>query len=256
MAKRWSCRARKQAADTPGIRLKPDSTAFYVRARNRMDMNVDAGEQVGLSCPSCSPDLETVHEVLTTGGGQATVKCGECGHVHKEALESEDTVEVDVVVSQEDESFTGTTEFPADETVYEGDEFIVETPETIAQVRVTSIEVGPEERETRAEPEDIETVWTRAVDNVAVDVTVHPKEGMDEGSRSLTVHVPGDFEFTVGESVSFGDEEFAIEGVHVRENAESEYKFPKLGEAGDTVFAKDVKRVYGEDESSAAWSAW
>ena len=30
-------------------------------------------ERVAVACPSCSPDLDTVHEVLTTGGGHATV---------------------------------------------------------------------------------------------------------------------------------------------------------------------------------------
>ncbi|MFC3478174.1 HVO_0476 family zinc finger protein [Halobacterium litoreum] len=219
-------------------------------------MSVTAGEHVPVECPSCSPDLETVHEVLTTGGGQATIECTDCGHVHKEAFEDETTVQREVVVSQDGDSFTGKREFDPEETVYEGDEFIVETEETIAQVRVTSIEVGPEDRTTRADAEDIETLWTRAVDNVSVDVTVHPKEGDDEHSRSLTIHVPGDEEFVVGDSVEFGDEEFSVTGIHVRESAVDSYKFPKLGEEGDSVFAKDVKRVYGEDESSRAWSAW
>ncbi|WP_336035184.1 HVO_0476 family zinc finger protein [Halobacterium yunchengense] len=219
-------------------------------------MSENVGESTPLECPSCSPDLETVHEVLTTGGGQATVQCTDCGHVHKEALDDEAGVAVDVVVSQDDESFTGTVEFDPGETVYEGDEFVVETEETIAVARVTSIETGPEERTTRADAEDVETVWTRAVGNVSVDVTVHPQDGAREDSRGLTVHVPGDYEFTVGASESFGDEEFEVTGVHVRENAVDDYKFPKLGEDGDTVFAKDVKRVYGEDESSTAWSAW
>lgn len=219
-------------------------------------MSENVGERVPFECPSCSPDLETVHEVLTTGGGNATAKCTECGHVHKEPLEDEETETVDVVVSQDGESFTGTAEFDPGETVYEGDEFIVETEETIAVVRVTSIETGPEERTTRADPADADTVWTRAVGNVSVDVTVHPKEGDEEGSRSLTVHVPGDYEFAVGETAEFGEEEFTVTGIHVRENAVEDYKFPKLGDDGDTVFAKDVKRVYGDDESSAAWSAW
>ncbi|MFB6072029.1 MAG: HVO_0476 family zinc finger protein [Halobacterium sp.] len=219
-------------------------------------MSVTAGEHVPVECPSCSPDLETVHEVLTTGGGQATVECTECGHVHKESFEDESTVEREVVVSQDGESFTGRTEFDPKETVYEGDEFIVETEETIAQVRVTSIEVGAEERTTRADAADVETVWTRAVDNVSVDVTVHPREGGEDASRSLEIHVPGDEEFVVGETVEFGDEEFEVTGVHVRESAVDSYKFPKLGEDGDTVLAKDVKRVYGEDQSSRAWSAW
>ena len=43
-------------------------------------------ERAAVACPSCSPDLETVHEVLTTGGGRATVRCTECGHTHKRQL--------------------------------------------------------------------------------------------------------------------------------------------------------------------------
>jgi uncharacterized Zn finger protein len=219
-------------------------------------MSENVGESVPFECPSCSPDLETVHEVLTTGGGNATVKCTDCGHVHKEPLAEEATVERDVVVSQDGDSFTGSADFDPEETIYEGDEFVVETEETIAQVRVTSIETGPEERTTRADAADVDTVWTRAVGNVSVDVTVHPKDGDEDGSRSLTVHVPGDYEFEVGEQEAFGDDEFEVTGIHVRENAIEDYKFPKLGDDGDVVFAKDVKRVYGDDESSQAWSAW
>lgn len=219
-------------------------------------MSETVGEHVPFECPSCSTDLETVHEVLATGGGSATVECTECGHVHKEPLEGDDSVDVDVVVSQDGDSFTASAAFDPDETVYEGDEFIVETEETIAVVRVTSIETGSEERTTRADADDVETVWTRAVGNVSVDVTVHPQDGDEDGSRSLTVHVPGDYEFGVGGSETFGDEEFTVTGIHVRENAVEDYKFPKLGEDGDVVFAKDVKRVYGDDESSTAWSAW
>jgi len=36
-------------------------------------MSENAGEHVPFECPSCSTDLETVHEVLTTGG--ATPPC-------------------------------------------------------------------------------------------------------------------------------------------------------------------------------------
>lgn len=187
--------------------------------------------------------------------GHATVECGACGHVHKDPIKTEDTEAVDVVVSQDGESFTGQTSFDPEETVYEGDEFIVETAETIAQVRVTSIEVGPEDRTTRADVEDIETVWTRAVDNVSVDVTVHPKEWQRRGQPESEPTCPVTSSSS-GETATFGDEEFTVEGIHVRESATGEYKFPKLGNAGDTVFAKDVKRVYGADESSAAWSAW
>jgi uncharacterized Zn finger protein len=211
-------------------------------------------ERVAVACPACSPDAETAHEVLKPGG-QATVRCTECGHVHKTEIRREREVTLDVVVSQGGESYATTVDAPADETISEGDEFIVETPEAIQQVRVTSLDLGGEKRVDAATAEDAGTVWTRVVDNVSVNVTVHPSDGRRDESRSLTLHVPGDYEFTVGETESFGDEEFVIEGVHVRGDAPS-YRFDKLDHDGDTVFAKDAKRVYGRDETTSAWSAW
>ena len=213
-------------------------------------------DRVGLACPSCSPDLETVHEVLSTGGGRATVRCTECEHVHKTSIESDRTVERDVIVSQDGESLTATVEVPVDERVRVGEEFIVETDEAILQVRITDLEVGSEQRTTSAMGEDLETFWTRAVDNVTVDITLHPRDGDRDETRSITVHVPGDEEFVVGDTVTLADEEFTVTNIHVREPAHERYKFPKLGEPGDAVEAKDVKRVYGYDESSDAWSAW
>ena len=95
-------------------------------------------ERVAVTCPSCSPDVETVHEVLKPGG-QTTVRCTECGHVHKTRIEAENTVEKDVVVSQDGESFSTIVEVPASESVTVGEEFIAETDEAIFVVRVTSL---------------------------------------------------------------------------------------------------------------------
>jgi predicted Zn finger-like uncharacterized protein len=214
----------------------------------------DEGDRVALACPSCSADEPTVHEVLRAGG-QVTVRCTECGHVHKERYDPPREIPVDVVVSQAGESLTTTVEAPAEETVAVGEEFVVDTPEAIMQVRITSIELDGETRTEEARIEDVATLWTRAVDNVRVNVTVHPSDERADDSRSIAVSVPGDHEFTVGETVSFADEEFEITGVQVREDA-PEYRFEKLDHDGDSVFAKDVKRVYGRDVTSAAWSAW
>ncbi len=214
-------------------------------------------DQVAHTCPSCSPDLETVHAVLSRGGGRATVRCTECDHVHKAEIEVERTLERDVIVSQDGESLSTTVTAPATERVRVGEEFIVETEAAIMQVRITDIEVGPEQRVSAAEVEDVETFWTRAVDNVSVDVTLHPKDGDRDETRSVTVYVPGDFEFTVGETASLGDEEFTVTDVHVRETAIDRYPFEKLGQDGDAVAAKDIKRVYARDEQSeSGWSAW
>ena len=213
-------------------------------------------DRVGIPCPACSPDLETVHEVLSTGGGRATVRCTECDHVHKVAIDEETTVERDVIISQDGESLTTTVDVPTDERIRVGEEFIVDTDDAIMQVRITDIEVGPEQRTSSAMGESVATIWTRAVDNVSVDITLHPRDGDREATRSITVYVPGDYEFVIGETMTLEDEEFTVTAIHVRETAHERYPFPKLGEDGDAVEAKDVKRVYGYDESTDAWSAW
>ncbi|WP_338739981.1 HVO_0476 family zinc finger protein [Haloplanus salilacus] len=214
----------------------------------------DAGDRVALACPSCSTEGTTVHEVLKPGG-QVTVRCTDCDHVHKERYEPPRETTVDVVVSQGEESTSTTLDLPDGETVAVGDEFVVDTPEAIMQVRLTSIEVGDDSRVEEAAVEDVATLWSRAVDNVRVNVTIHPNDGREDASRSVAVAVPGDHEFVVGETAAFADEEFEITGVQVRDDA-PEYRFEKLDHEGDSVFAKDVKRVYARDATSAAWSPW
>jgi uncharacterized Zn finger protein len=137
----------------------------------------------------------------------------------------------------------------------DGDEFVVDAPEAILQVRITSIEVGDQPRTEEARAEDVRTLWTRAVDNVRVPVSIHPNDGNRDQTRSVTMAVPGDEELTVGETRSAGDEKFEIVGIQVRADADG-YRFEKFDHEGDMVFAKDVKRLYARDESSTAWSAW
>ena len=205
-------------------------------------------------CPACSPDLETVHEVLSPGGA-LTVRCGECGHVHKVQPEPEREVTLDVVVSQGGESFTANVTTPEEETVAVGDEFLLETDELLATVRVTSVEVDEQRRLEAAPAEEIETVWTREVDNVEVNVTIHPKDGSRDDSRSVTMYVPGDYELEVGAVEERDDEKFEIDAVVVRKDATG-YDRDRYEIEGDVVFAKDAKRVYSYDQSSSAWSAW
>jgi uncharacterized Zn finger protein len=213
----------------------------------------DTAQRVPLVCPACSPDLETVHEVLSPGG-QATVRCSECGHVHKEALPEDQTLDLEVVVSQDGESFSASAEVPAEETLAVGEEFLLETDEAIMTVRITSLERA-DGRTEEAVAEDVQTIWTRAVGNVSVSVTAHPKGGEHDETRSFDLQVPGDYEFVVDETDELGDEEFTVEGILVRDDAVG-YDFEKLDHEGDTVVAKDVKRLYVTDESTSAWSAW
>jgi predicted Zn finger-like uncharacterized protein len=212
----------------------------------------ETASRVGVACPACSPEIETVHEVLAEGG-QSTVRCTECGHVHKATIEAETEIERRVVVSQSGESLTATVEGPPDERIQVGEEFVLETDDPLLVVRITDIQVGTEQRTESARMEDVETIWSRAVDNVTVNVTLHPESG-DE-TRGIEVSVPGDYEFEIGAREELVNEEFTVEGIHVRENAVG-YPAGKLDRPGDTAEAKDLKRIYARDESSSAWSAW
>ena len=211
--------------------------------------------RVAVTCPSCSPGAEVVHEVLKPGG-QATVRCTDCEHVHKTRLPKTETRRRKVIVSQDGDSVSTTVEAPADEEIAVGEEFIVDTEEAILTVRITSLEVGIEQRADSAPVSDVETIWTRVVDNVRTDVTMHPADGRHDATRSIEMYVPGDYEFTVGEAEKAGDDRFTVTGIQVREDARG-YGFSKLDHDGDMAFAKDVKRVYArEDSARSGWSAW
>ncbi len=209
--------------------------------------------RIPLACPACSPDLETVHEVIHRGG-QATVRCTDCSHVHKTTIDTPDTVDLSVIVSQRGESFSATAEAPADESIAVGEEFLLETDEALMTVRITSLELA-DGRAQQCPAADVETVWTRAVGNVAVDATIHPKGGAHDETRSIVLQVPGDYEFVVGETDELSGESFTVEGIHLRDDATG-YDFDKLDHAGDSAPAKDVNRLYARDETTTAWSPW
>lgn len=213
-------------------------------------------ERVPTACPACSPEGPTAHEVLATGG-QATVRCTECGHVHKSRIADESTVERRVIVSQEGDSFEAWADLPLGRRITVGDEFLLNAPEGVFSVRVTGVEDADDRRTDASPVEEVRTVWTRAIGNVAVDLTLHPKEGAggQTETRSLKIHVPGDDEFVVGETHEYGGEEFTVEGLMVRDEA-SGYPTNGLDRRGDAAAAKDLKRVYARDESTVAWSAW
>ena len=195
----------------------------------------DAGDVV-VDCPACSS--RGPHEVLKTNG-HATVRCLACDHVHKERIHEPSTVEVRVVVSQGQESFSTRTTVRADEEIHVGDEFVLEADEGVFGVEVTSVEVpgdGDNRRVDEATADDAETVWTRVVDNVSVPVTLHT----DDDTVSRRMDVPGDYTFVVGERETVGGDDFVVTAFVDRRTDD------RLRVEGDDVQAKNAKRVYGE----------
>ncbi|MBO4247470.1 hypothetical protein IL252_06510 [Halomicrobium sp. IBSBa] len=212
------------------------------------------GDRLALPCPACSPAFETVHEVLSPGS-HVTVRCTECDHTHKEQLPDDDEVQRRVVVSQDGESFSAQVDVPAEEELAKGEEFLLDAEEALMTVRITAVELDEGGRVDSGTAEDVETIWTRAVGNVAVDVTMHPKDGRHDSTESFKLNVPGDYEFTVGATDEFGDNEFTVEGFHVRDDAHG-YDREQYDQDRDSALAKDIKRLYVRDESTTAWSAW
>jgi uncharacterized Zn finger protein len=213
-------------------------------------------DRIGVTCPSCSPGAPIAHEVLSPGG-QATVRCTDCDHVHKTEIPRTETRPTKVIVSQDGDSTMTSVEVPVDEDLAVGEEFIVETDAAILTVRITSLEVGTEQRAESAPAGEVEAIWSRVVDNVRTDVTMHPADGRHDATRSLEMYVPGDYEFVVGEQEQAGDDSFEVTGLQVREDAHG-YGFDKLDHEGDMAFAKDIKRVYASEVAGprTAWSGW
>lgn len=213
-------------------------------------------QRVAVRCPSCSPSEETAHEILNRGGG-VTVRCSECGHVHKTTLEDESSVERRVVVSQDAESIETQVQVPPGETLSTGEEFLVETDEAILTARITSIESVEGARLEEADAKSVRTIWARAVGNVSVNLTLHPKDGYHDETRSVRIQVPGDEEFVVGQTHEYGGEEFEVERILVREDATG-YDREGYDFEGDAVLAKDIKRLYARDQDAQtrAWSGW
>lgn len=213
-------------------------------------------ERVAAACPACASDAPTPHELLSPGG-RATVRCADCGHIHKSDLTEPPTVDRQVVVSQDGDSFTARVDAPADETVAVGEEFLLDTEEAIMEVRITDLQLASERRVDEAIVADVDTFWTRAVGNVSVNLTLHPEAGAGRhtDTRSTTLFVPGDERFIVGEVNAYGDERFLVEGLVLRDDA-SGYDHHKLDFDGDRAPAKDIARVYARDRTTSAWSAW
>lgn len=221
-------------------------------------MNSSDGRQegnVGLACPACSPERPQVHEVLATGG-DATVRCDNCGHVHKTQFGSESTVSVRTVVSVGEDSERTAVDVPTDEELAVGEEFVAELPDGPVGVRITSLEAQSGGREDSLHATEVATIWTRAVDNVGIPATIHPADGSREGTRSETYYLPGDADLVVGEGVPHLDSTVTIEGLVLEDDAVG-YSRRKLDAHGDMAPAKDVARVYARETGGDNWtSAW
>ena len=198
-------------------------------------------------CPACSPIENVLHILLNSTKNSWTLKCDQCSHIHKQNIVPPKLSNCNIVVSQHEESLSTVISLPSDSIFEVEDEFIVDTEESLFAVSITSIESkSSSKRVSKSPAKDIKTIWSRAIDNVNVNVTIHALGTDKHKSKSLKFGVPGDYIFSIGETKKLEGISFLIEGIYLRKTSSND-SLPKLNSRGESASAKNIKRIYASE---------
>jgi len=188
-------------------------------------------EQIDMFCTTC--DDETEHEVLSRTTNQV-IKCTVCGSVSRIPVPKEPVMlQVKAIVSREDTSTVCTCELAEDELITVGDSLIAEDDDGEgAGVEVMSIE-SKDKRLNKAKGADIDTLWTRVIDQVVVRFSVH------DGWHTLPLYVrcEGEEKFVVGDVYVIKGVKARIGHIRMRNGAVTKRR-------GKFEVASTIKRVY------------
>ena len=182
-------------------------------------------------CTTCKE--ETEQEVLSESR-DLIIRCTVCGLTSRRPLPPEpEPVYVKTIVSREGESFVGKAELMKGEVVEVGDYIVAERDDGEgAGVEIMSLEVG-DKRVTKAVAEEINTIWSRAIDEVIVRISVH------DGKKTIPMYVAcdGDDRFTIDEIVSIDRVRARIDHICLRNGMIQRRK-------GKYEVANRIKRIY------------
>lgn len=184
---------------------------------------------VTLECPLCGVDRD--HEILKESG-EVLVRCNTCGHIHRVTWEQKPLLKVRVVVSSGERSMVCSTEMETEEEVTLGDVITAECDGEAYGVEITGIEKG-EQRVKRARGSEIRTLWTRAIEQVVVRVSIHS----GRTTTPLYLTSEGTREYEVGERYRAGKGWFRISHIKLRNGRFMRRK-------GERAVAMSIKRVY------------
>lgn len=183
------------------------------------------------NCPECED--ETEHEVVAESR-DLLVRCTACGHHQRIQKEREPRVlAIKAVVSREGTSQVCSIELAEDDECSAGDHLVAECGDDAFGVEVTSIECK-DKRVQRARATDIDTVWTRAIEQVVVKVSIH------DGRKTIPVYLDcdGEQQFVVGEVYAAGKRRFRISHLKLRDG-------PLMRKEGWKTVAHRIRRAYG-----------
>ncbi|MBN1194968.1 MAG: hypothetical protein JXA08_06435 [Methanomicrobiaceae archaeon] len=182
-------------------------------------------------CPACGEDTD--HEIVKEGH-ELLVRCTVCGGVRRVPRPKEPRIiAVKTIVSYEKESRICSIELLDDEVCAVGDMLVAECEDDAMGVEVTSIERDGV-RVSKARAEEIQTIWTRLVEQVIVKASVH------DGRTTLPLYIPtaGEEDFIIGSVYQAGKIRFRITRIKLREGA-------LMKKEGWKAYARKIKRIYG-----------
>ncbi|MDI6718449.1 MAG: HVO_0476 family zinc finger protein [Methanomicrobiales archaeon] len=181
-------------------------------------------------CPACNEETEYV---VLQEARELLVRCRVCGTVRRIPRQEETPRTVKTIVSLHDASKVCSTEVMEGDYYAVGDMLVAECGEEALGVEITAIEQKGR-RVRKASGDSIDTLWTRAVDQVVVKASIHA------GWKTIPMYqaFPGEEEFAVGESYRFGNRPFRVSHIKLRRG-------DVLRRKGQKAVARDVRRLYG-----------
>lgn len=182
------------------------------------------------TCPDCGSESVTgLHqanpEAETT---DATLECEDCGRVFKDKITQQEDLEVDCVISDDDESWPGTIEIPPEERVRVGDEVYGEGHRLL----VTGLELDDGRRVKTAPPEALGTIWCKVFDTVTVKIAVNQGHKTWKGELEVKPEEP----FFVGDQITIKDHDVEVHAI------KTDTGIQHRGSAE----ARDIKRLYAK----------
>lgn len=186
---------------------------------------------IDMFCTTC--DEETEHEVLSRTTNQV-IKCTICGAVSRIPVPKEPALlQIKAIVSNEGASSVCRCEIAEDEEIAVGDYLIAESDDGEGTgVEVMSIESG-DKRLSKSLGKNIDTLWTRVIDQVVVRFSVH--DGWH--TTPLYVRCEGDEKFVVGDVYVIKGVKSRIGHIRMRNGAVTKRR-------GKFEVANTIKRIY------------
>ena len=208
------------------------------------DLEDDETDSIITICPTCAK--EQTHTIIKQKPNMR-IQCNECNTVQAYTPEpAPKTVRVKIIISKNDISSSQHIDLPVDADVEIESELFVEDIDSdeVNYVEVTDIEL-PGKRVGFAKPNEITTIWARAIDKVYVKYAVNQRSTTD----ARGIWVEGTREFVVGSTETIGRSRVIITSIKIRDGSFARRE-------GDVVLARDIKRIFTKDSRAGQGRRW